>query len=398
MSAAAQQTAAAIKWVDDVLALKDKFDRLWTTCFGEDLLLQTTLAKSFSEFINSFDRSSEYLSLFIDDNLKRGIKGKTEAEVDMVLDKAITLLRYLGDKDKFESYYQKHLGRRLLLGKSESQEAEQEMISRMKRELGNTFTQKFEGMFRDISTSKETTDQYRDHIRGLGEMDEKRIDLTINILAGNNWPSAIMGREAVSQDGVKGVITAPSVIYPREINALQDSFFKFYTINRNGRVLSWIGSTGTADIKCTFPKIPGKTSGPLSKERRYEVNVSTYGMIVLLLFNDTAENEWLSFKDIQERTKIPEVDLINVLTSLSIIKPFRMLLRESAEHSAAKRVSPGDRFAFNREFVSKTIKIRVRAINAINKVENDEERKESDDKNDMARSQVVSATMVRIMK
>lgn len=398
LSAAAQQTAAAIKWVDDVLALKDKFDRLWTTCFGEDLLLQTTLAKSFSEFINSFDRSSEYLSLFIDDNLKRGIKGKTEAEVDMVLDKAITLLRYLGDKDKFESYYQKHLGRRLLLGKSESQEAEQEMISRMKRELGNTFTQKFEGMFRDISTSKETTDQYRDHIRGLGEMDEKRIDLTINILAGNNWPSAIMGREAVSQDGVKGVITAPSVIYPREINALQDSFFKFYTINRNGRVLSWIGSTGTADIKCTFPKIPGKTSGPLSKERRYEVNVSTYGMIVLLLFNDTAENEWLSFKDIQERTKIPEVDLINVLTSLSIIKPFRMLLRESAEHSAAKRVSPGDRFAFNREFVSKTIKIRVRAINAINKVENDEERKESDDKNDMARSQVVSATMVRIMK
>jgi len=105
ISAASRQTAAAIKWVDLVLQLKDKFDKMWKKCFDQDLLLQTALTKSFADFINLFPRCSEYLSLFIDDNLKRGIKGKTEAEIDIVLDKATTLLQYIQDKDMFERYY-----------------------------------------------------------------------------------------------------------------------------------------------------------------------------------------------------------------------------------------------------------------------------------------------------
>ncbi|OTB14176.1 hypothetical protein K445DRAFT_23957 [Daldinia sp. EC12] len=389
LNAAAQQTAAAIKWVDDVLVLKDKYDGYWKTCFEEDLILQTALTKSFADFINAFSRSSEYVSLFIDDNLKRGIKGKTEAEVDIVLDKAITLLRYLGEKDKFEQYYQKHLARRLLHAKSESEEVEQEMISRMKRELGNNFTSKFEGMFRDMRTSKEETENYRDHIRGLGDADEKHIDFNISVLAGNNWPKEIMGRTGLA-DGPKG-----KIIYPREIQALQDSFFKFYSLNRNGRVLTWVGSAGSADIKCFFPKVPGKTSGPLSKDRRYEISVSTYGMIVLMLFNDLAEDEWLSFERIQEQTNIPQADLINVLTSLSVIKAYRVLLKESQTKAAAK---PGDKFTFNREFTSKAIKIKVPSVNAANRVENDEERKETDQKNEETRMYVTDAAIVRIMK
>ncbi|KAI1383589.1 putative cullulin 3 [Hypoxylon trugodes] len=390
LGAAAQQTAAAIQWVDDVLRLKDKFDRVWRTCFDEDLILQTALTKSFSDFINSFDRCSEYLSLFIDSNLKRGIKGKTEAEVDSVLEKAITLLRYLSDKDMFETYYQKHLARRLLYAKSESQEVEQDMISRMKGALGNNFTRKFEGMFRDMSTSKETTEQYRDHIRGLGEVDDKRIDLTINVLGGNTWPKNISAQTSWAEDGSR-----PKIIYPHEIRALQDSFFKFYSINRNGRVLTWLGNMGAADVKCVFPKIPGKTSGPLSKERRYEIHVTTYGMIVLLLFNDLAEDEWLSFEEIEKRTNIPHQDLVNVLTSLAVLKPCRVLLKESQTKELVKTT---DRFTFNREFVSKAIKIKAPTVNSGNRVENDEERKETDKNNEETRMYVTDAAIVRIMK
>ncbi|KAH9990380.1 putative cullulin 3 [Xylariaceae sp. FL0662B] len=390
LNAAAQQTAAAIKWVDDVLVLKDKFDRLWSTCFAEDIILQTSLSKSFSDFINTFDRASEYLSLFIDDNLKRGIKGKTEAEVDIVLDKAITLLRFISEKDKFEQYYQKHLARRLLHSKSESQEVEQEMISRMKRELGNNFTQKFEGMFKDMRISKETTEQYRDHVRGLGEVDQKQIDLSINVLAGNNWPKEVMSRHSGLADGPK-----LKANYPREIQRLQDSFFEFYSKNHNGRVLTWVGSAGSADIRCVFPKIPGKTSGPLSKERRYEINVSTYGMIVLMLFNDLPDDEWLSIEEIQAKTNIPQQDLINALTSLSVMKQFRILLKEPQSKAAAK---PGDRFTFNREFLSKSIKIKIPSVNAANKVENDDERKETEQKNMETRMYITDAAVVRIMK
>lgn len=390
LNAAAQQTAAAIKWVDDVLQLKDKFDRLWTDCFQQDNLVQTSLTNSFADFINTFDRSSEYVSLFIDDNLKRGIKGKTEAEVDVVLDKAITLIRYLREKDKFEQYYQKHLARRLLHSKSESADVEREMILRMKRELGNNFTQKFDGMFKDMHMSQEETEKYRKHVRGLGASDEAQIELSISVLAGNHWPKEVMGRQSGLADGSK--INAN---YPREIERLKASFFEFYSKERSGRVLTWVGTAGTADIKCIFPKIAGKTSGPLSKERRYELNVSTYGMIVLMLFNDLGDDSWLSFEEIQAQTNIPQPDLINVLTSMSAIKVYKVLLKEPANKNAAK---PGDRFAFNREFVSKTIRLKVPAVNAANRVESDEERKETEQKNLATRMYIIDAAIVRIMK
>jgi hypothetical protein len=68
--------------------------------------------------------------LFFDENMKKGIKGKTENEVDVILDKGVTLLRYIQDKDMFERYYKKHLSRRLLMKRSVSMDVERQMISR----------------------------------------------------------------------------------------------------------------------------------------------------------------------------------------------------------------------------------------------------------------------------
>lgn len=388
LNPAQQQTAAAIKWVDDVLQLKDKFDRILSDCFCDDLLLQSAITRSFSDFINSFNRSSEYVSLFIDDNLKRGIKTKTEAEVDAVLDKAIVLLRYLSDRDMFERYYQKHLAKRLLHGKSEIH-TEKEMVSRMKSAMGNSFTAKFEGMFKDMELSKDLTDNYRDHIASLGDADRKKVDLNINVLTTNNWPPEVMGGGKSKEEGAK-----TDCFYPAEIKRLQESFYKYYLKDRSGRVLTWVSSAGNADIKCVFPKVPGKETGPLSKERRYELNVSTYGMIVLILFNDLEDGESLSFDEIQAKTNISAPELMRTLASLSSVPKCRVLLKEPA----TKNVKNTDKFFYNAQFVSKAIRIKAPVISSISKVEGDEERKETERKNDQTRAHVIDAAVVRIMK
>ncbi|KAK2775148.1 cullulin 3 [Colletotrichum kahawae] len=386
LSSSAQQTAAAIKWVDDVLKLKDKFDNLWKKCFQEDLIIQTALTKSFSDFINMFTKSSEYVSLFIDDNLRRGIRGKTETETEEVLEKAITVIRYLSDKDLFERYYQKHLAKRLLHNKSESHDVEKSMISRMKQELGNQFTAKFEGMFRDMESSAELSSGYRDHIRGLGDVERKQIDLAVSILTTNSWPPDIMGRNSQFADGA-------GCNWPDEIKRLQDSLLKFYLTNRSGRKLTWLGSTGSADIKMVFPAIPGG-KGPLSRERRYELTVPTYGMVVLMLFNDLEEDQELSLEEIQAKTNIPTPDLTRVLASISIVPKARVLLKEPA----TKSVKAGDKFKFNSAFVSKQVRIKAPIINATSKVEGDDERKQTEEKNNQTRAHVIDAALVRIMK
>ncbi|EJT72494.1 Cullin-3 [Gaeumannomyces tritici R3-111a-1] len=400
LSTQAQQTAAAIKWVDDVLALRDKYDTLWERCFEQDLAIQSAITKGFSDFIHAFPRSSEYVSLFIDDNLKRGIRGKTDGEVGVILDKAIVLIRYLRDKDLFERYYQKHLARRLLHSKSGSEEVEKQMISLMQLDLGKHFTSKFEGMFKDMATSEELSKKYHEHISSLGDdagyRQAKPIELSVSVLTSNNWPPEVMGRTQQLADSATNPAGGGSTecIYPPEVKRLQESFFKFYLRDRSGRVLTWVGSAGTADIKCVFPRVPGRETGPLSKERRYELGASTYGMVVLLLFNDVADGASLSLEDVQASTNIPPKELSRALASLSINPKARVLLKDPP----TKTIRPGDRFSFNTGFVSKAIKIKAPVISSHSKVEGDEERQKTEDKNDETRRHMVDAAIVRIMK
>jgi cullin 3 len=384
-----QQTVAAIKWVEDVLSLKDKFDQIWRDAFDSDPLLQQAITNSLKEFINSptFPRSSEYISLFIDENMKKGIKGKTEMEIDIVLEKAIILLRYVQDKDLFERYYKKHLCRRLLMNKSISNEVEKQMISKMKIELGNNFTLKLEAMFKDMTISEELTAGFKKHVEGLGEKEPKRIELAINVLTSMTWPLESMGGTmAEEQEG------RPRCNFPAVVEKVKRGFEKYYSQKHSGRQLTWLANMGTADIRAVFPKVPQKDG--TFKERRHELNVPTYGMVILLLFNDLPADQHLTFEEIQAQTNIPRSDLIRNLQSLAVAPKTRILIKEPM----SKDVKPTDRFSFNESFFGKFVKIKVGVISSGNKVESDRERHETEKKNDDSRAFCVEAAVVRIMK
>jgi cullin 3 len=346
------------------------------------------MTKSFADFINSvtFPRSSEYISLFIDENMKKGIKGKTEVEIDTVLEKAIILLRYVQDKDLFERYYKKHLCRRLLMNKSISNEVEKQMISKMKIELGNNFTMKLEAMFKDMTISEELTAGFKSHVEGLGEKDPRRIELAINVLTNMTWPLESLG-SAEDHDQRR-----PKINFPPAIDRIKQSFEKFYDTRHQGRQLTWLANMGSADIKATFPKAQQKDG--TVKERRHELNVSTYMMVILLLFNDLPEGESLTFEDIQAQTNIPPNDLIRNLQSLSLPPKTRVLTKEPF----TKDVKPTDRFRFNAGFQGKFYKIKIGVVSSGNRVESDRERRETEKKNDDSRAFCVEAAVVRIMK
>ncbi|KAJ5160802.1 uncharacterized protein N7482_007806 [Penicillium canariense] len=376
-----QQTVLAIKWVDDILALKRQFDNVWESSFKSDQNLHKSIEDSFREFINMNARSSEYLSLFFDENLKKGIKGKTESEVDALLDNGITLLRYVKDKDLFENYYKKHLSRRLLMKRSASMDAERQMISKMKMEVGNQFTQRIEAMFKDMTVSEDLTASYKDHIARSADPDQKRVDLDINVLTSTMWPMEIMVN---TKDGR---VQLPC-IFPREIEHLKQSFEKFYLDKHSGRKLSWQASMGTADIRATFQRSNGKT-------QRYELNVSTYALIILVLFNDVPDGESLTYAEIQARTRITDHDLIRNLQSLAVAPKTRVLKKEPM----SKDVKPTDRFFFNNDFQSQFMKVRIGVVSGgANKVENQDQRKETEKKMNDERGGSIEAAIVRIMK
>lgn len=380
-----QQTVAALKWVEDILTLKDRFDGIWKQAFEQDQTLQIALNRSMTEIINAFNRGSEYISLFIDENMKKGIRNKTQAEIDQTLEKAILLLRYLQDKDLFENYYKKHLCKRLLLNKSQSLEVEKQMISRMKIELGNSFTLKLEAMFKDMTLSEELTSGYNNYLSSHGAVDSKRVDLSINVLTSTIWPlEAFRGGQTNEQQSKDS-----GVIFPPNLSMVKGGFEHFYNQKHSGRRLTWLSNMGDADIKATFPR-----GGKEGKPRTHEVNCSTHAMLILLLFNDLPDGAKLSVEEIQARTNIPSNELTRNLQSLAVAPKTRFLVKEPM----SRDVNPGDQFSFNENFKSQFVKIKVGVVSAGNKVEGDKERKETEKKNNDSRGFAVEAAIVRIMK
>lgn len=87
-----QMSTLALKWVQDVLDLKDKFDRLWKQGFECNREMECALnevctrgqpffsranvtVQAFEDFVNLNEKAPEFISLFIDENLKKGLKG-----------------------------------------------------------------------------------------------------------------------------------------------------------------------------------------------------------------------------------------------------------------------------------------------------------------------------------
>lgn len=75
----------------------------------------------------------------------------------------MVLFRFLQEKDVFERYYKQHLAKRLLFNRSTSDDSEKAMIAKLKQECGYQFTSKLEGMFKDITLSKNVNDEFKDH-------------------------------------------------------------------------------------------------------------------------------------------------------------------------------------------------------------------------------------------
>ncbi|KAA8909466.1 Cullin [Sphaerosporella brunnea] len=368
---ASNATALAIKWVNDVLMLKDRYDRIWEQSFGEDKSIQTAITRAVTQFVNDLKEAPEYISLFIDDNLRRGIKGRAENEVDEVLDKAITLFRYLTDKDLFERHYKIHLSRRLLANRSLSHDTEKQMIGKLKVEVGVAFTSKLEGMFKDMTLSEELSTAFRRDQEGLGPDSPSKLkfDLSMNVLTTTFWPTKAVGSDS------------KPCIYPPEIEAARTSFTSYYLTRFSGRKLIWKPNMGSADIKATF------------KGRKHEFNVPTFGMVILLAFNDLPPGQdTLSYTDLKEITAIPDEDLIRNLQSLAVSKT-RLLTKMPM----SKDVKPTDTFKINDQFSSKTFRFRVGLV-AINKAENEREKKETNESVEKDRGYQIEAAIVRTMK
>eukprot|EP00882_Tetradesmus_deserticola_P002834 GHRQ01003012.1.p1 GENE.GHRQ01003012.1~~GHRQ01003012.1.p1 ORF type:complete len:735 (+),score=416.28 GHRQ01003012.1:173-2206(+) len=356
-----EKTKDPVEYVSVLLGMRDKYEASISRAFADDKSFRNTLNQSFEAFINQQQRSPEFISLFIDDRLRKGLKGASEGEVEATLDKVMALFRYLQEKDVFEKYYKQHLAKRLLSGRTVSDDAERNMLVKLKTECGYQFTSKLESMFTDIKTSRDTMGDFKARLAEQGE--ELPLDLSVQVLTTGSWPTQ----------------AASKCVLPAQLEGACETFRQFYLGAHSGRRLSWQTNMGTADLKANFNN--GKA--------KHEITVSTYQMVVLLLFN---EAEQLSYREIAEATEIPAQELKRSLQSLACAKGKNVLRKEPM----SKEVEESDSFTFNDAFTSKLYKIKIGTVSA--QKEGEVEKQETRHKVEEDRKPQIEAAIVRIMK
>lgn len=142
--------------VTRLLQFKQELDETWIQSFGRTTELGDTLREAFGKFMNlgkqidatggtDNPKTGEMIAKHVDRLLKGGWKlpsgqqGATmadeDAEIDRQLDQALDLFRFVQGKAVFEAFYKNDLARRLLMGRSASNEAEKSMLVRLKKGL-----------------------------------------------------------------------------------------------------------------------------------------------------------------------------------------------------------------------------------------------------------------------
>eukprot|EP00531_Pseudo-nitzschia_arenysensis_P009425 CAMPEP_0116126978 /NCGR_PEP_ID=MMETSP0329-20121206/6606_1 /TAXON_ID=697910 /ORGANISM="Pseudo-nitzschia arenysensis, Strain B593" /LENGTH=762 /DNA_ID=CAMNT_0003621069 /DNA_START=265 /DNA_END=2553 /DNA_ORIENTATION=+ len=322
-------------FVRGVLAMRDRYDKIVEFSFRGEKRARKRMRESFEDFLNTDARAASCLSVYVDELLRVGLRGATEDQITQELNKIIIVFRYLSDKDIFESFYKQHLAKRLLMGRSVSEDAERAMVSQLKAECGYQFTSKLEGMFNDMRISRDMQDSYKSYKRSQpqqhGETTDsgKPIDIEVDVLTNGYWPSQ----------------NIPACTLPKLVQEAIDRYTKFYLEKHTGRKLSWQTSAGSAELKATFGADPKNL-------RKYTLGVSTYQMCILLLFND--ENS-LTLGQIRSKTHIPDLELRRHLVSLCTPK-HRILRKGSRGRGIA---SDDDTFTFNKDYTSKLKRVRI---------------------------------------
>nr|CAB3492963.1 unnamed protein product [Digitaria exilis] len=172
-----------------LLEFKASLDKILEESFAKNEAFSNTTKDSFEHLINlRQNRPAELIAKFLDEKLRAGNKGTSEEELEGVLDKVLVLFRFIQGKDVFEAFYKKDLAKRLLLGKSASIDAEKSMITKLKTECGSQFTNKLEGMFKDIELSKEINDSFRQSSQARTKL-PSGIEMSVHVLTTGYWPT-----------------------------------------------------------------------------------------------------------------------------------------------------------------------------------------------------------------
>ena len=365
-------------YVQTLLQVYKKYDTLVQDAFMGESGFVKSLDEACEKYVNdnavtlaaardrpkSTSKSSQLLAMHCDSVLRKTNKSCQDAELEVSLTDALTIFKYIEERDVFQTFYIRQLSKRLVTQLSVSDDAEASMISKLKSACGVEYVVKMERMFKDMVLSAELEAQFATHITDMSA--DLGLDFKIHVLTSGSWP--------LQQSEAKFIL-------PQELEKAYALFPSFYNGKHTGRRLQWIWQNCRGDIVMNCLKV------------KYTISASTFQMAVLLQFNNSDE---LSIDALSSNTGLDTKTLKHVL---SVLLQTKLLLSDDV--TAADLQQENDNFnpaavlRLKADYKNRKTRININ-IPMKAEVKKDEERDEKSVAED--RKIVIQAAIVRIMK
>lgn len=274
--------------IKQIIEFRYRMIDLLNKSLDKEQTVELAIKNSFESFINENDKTAKSLVNYLDEQFKKDFKNNTEVEISDKVDKIIQIFRYLQDKDIFESFYKNSFAKRLLEQRRVLEEAEKEVIKKLKEECGFLFTQRLEVMFKDIKMSEQRMHDFKK----IQSYQLLSVDLNVKVLTTGHWPNESRDPTSMNQSLQKIEV----IQIPQQIKQCMSMFKQYYMSKFSGRQLHWKLNQGYAEIRAKIG----------SNGKRYEMSVSTYQMCILMLFNDKQK---VTYHELLQTMQISDQDL-----------------------------------------------------------------------------------------
>ncbi|CAG2179713.1 unnamed protein product, partial [Oppiella nova] len=292
-----------ILFVETIWSVYDKYRNLLEKALQSDAQFFKSLDAASMDFVNinkvteaspiMSKKTPELLAKYCDVLLKNKAKQMEINELETKLTQAVTIFRFITDKDVYNNFYLRLMTQRLLQDTSASADAELLVISKLKEACGVEYTSKLQRVFHDVQLSEELNKQFTSAVR----LD---IDLSVKVISGAAAPWGTVNYD---------------FSLPQELASGVQSYTAFYITKHQGRKLTWAYPRSRGDV---IYRCSGKV---------YTFNTSVFQMAIMLLFNSTDQ---LRIQDIVDSTDIKIEILVQIMKIFLKTKLFTSATHEDS--------------------------------------------------------------------
>ncbi|EGR33897.1 hypothetical protein IMG5_032160 [Ichthyophthirius multifiliis] len=226
------------EYIKEIIKFYKKIDLIVQNYLNREQEIQLARSRGFQDFLNKFEKAIFYLAKHCDFELRIGMKGNSEQEIEEKMQDIINILLCFYSRDGFILHYSRFLSNRLLTGSSLSDENEKRLITQIKKEIGKSTTNKLTEMCTDIQISQTIMAEIKKKMRDLDSSKCNEIDWKITVLANAHWQ----------------IQPETEVQIPQELKWICENYIKIYLDKHKGRNIKWAFSQGSAEIYGKFDK------------------------------------------------------------------------------------------------------------------------------------------------